>query len=84
MLLAFICDRLAPFKFVSLLFSSSFVLESFFSLFSFHFSCLLHPTFRTLYSEYRFTLLHEENIEFKDFGLRDNVAQLCVLKVLGG
>ncbi|GKV39422.1 hypothetical protein SLEP1_g47187 [Rubroshorea leprosula] len=28
-----------------------------------------------------FTLLHEENIEFQRFGLRDNVAQLCVLKM---
>ncbi|GLT48911.1 hypothetical protein SLA2020_225000 [Shorea laevis] len=28
-----------------------------------------------------FTLLHEENIEFQSFGLRDNVAQLCVLKM---
>lgn len=28
-----------------------------------------------------FTLLHEENIEFRSFGLRDNVAQLCVLKM---
>ncbi|XP_012093001.1 carbon catabolite repressor protein 4 homolog 5 isoform X2 [Jatropha curcas] len=28
-----------------------------------------------------FTLLHEENIEFQNFGLRDNVAQLCVLKM---
>lgn len=27
-----------------------------------------------------FTLLHEEKIEFLRFGLRDNVAQLCVLK----
>ncbi|KAK1396478.1 hypothetical protein POM88_006341 [Heracleum sosnowskyi] len=29
----------------------------------------------------RFTVLHVENIEFKKFGIRDNVAQLCVLKV---
>ncbi|XVF09616.1 hypothetical protein REPUB_Repub07fG0109200 [Reevesia pubescens] len=29
----------------------------------------------------KFTLLHEENVEFQDFGLRDNVAQLCVLKM---
>ncbi|KAF2298750.1 hypothetical protein GH714_026546 [Hevea brasiliensis] len=28
-----------------------------------------------------FTLLHEENIEFQSFGLRNNVAQLCVLKM---
>ncbi|KAF3438555.1 hypothetical protein FNV43_RR21318 [Rhamnella rubrinervis] len=28
-----------------------------------------------------FTLLHQENIEFQSFGLRDNVAQLCVLKI---
>lgn len=27
-----------------------------------------------------FTLLREENIEFQSFGLRNNVAQLCVLK----
>ncbi|ONI09148.1 hypothetical protein PRUPE_5G220800 [Prunus persica] len=29
---------------------------------------------------YRFSLLHQENIEFQSFGLRNNVAQLCVLK----
>ncbi|EYU45447.1 hypothetical protein MIMGU_mgv1a022739mg, partial [Erythranthe guttata] len=29
-----------------------------------------------------FTLLHEENIEFQRFGLRNNVAQFCVLKVI--
>ncbi|KAE8726591.1 Carbon catabolite repressor protein 4-like protein 5 [Hibiscus syriacus] len=28
----------------------------------------------------KFTLLHEENIDFRDFDLRDNVAQFCVLK----
>ncbi|KAL7139418.1 hypothetical protein ABFS83_09G049200 [Erythranthe nasuta] len=28
-----------------------------------------------------FTLLHEENIEFERFGLRNNVAQFCVLKM---
>ncbi|XP_015583408.2 carbon catabolite repressor protein 4 homolog 5 [Ricinus communis] len=28
-----------------------------------------------------FSLLHEENIEFQSFGLRNNVAQLCVLKM---
>ncbi|KAJ9550416.1 hypothetical protein OSB04_014461 [Centaurea solstitialis] len=28
-----------------------------------------------------FSLLHEDNIEFKRFGLRDNVAQFCVLKM---
>ncbi|KAG8661527.1 carbon catabolite repressor protein 4 homolog 5 isoform X3 [Manihot esculenta] len=28
-----------------------------------------------------FTLLHEENIEFQSFGLRNNVAQLCVLEM---
>ncbi|KAK9278703.1 hypothetical protein L1049_028278 [Liquidambar formosana] len=28
-----------------------------------------------------FTLLHQENIEFHRFGLRDNVAQLCILKM---
>ncbi|XVE58770.1 hypothetical protein DITRI_Ditri04bG0195900 [Diplodiscus trichospermus] len=33
------------------------------------------------WKEKMFTLLHEENIEFQDFGLRDNVAQLCVLKM---
>ncbi|KAK6148660.1 hypothetical protein DH2020_019572 [Rehmannia glutinosa] len=27
-----------------------------------------------------FTLLHEENIEFQRFGLRNNIAQFCVLK----
>ncbi|KAK1407962.1 hypothetical protein QVD17_39590 [Tagetes erecta] len=30
-----------------------------------------------------FTLVHEDNIEFKRFGLRDNVAQFCVLKMNG-
>ncbi|XP_056170642.1 carbon catabolite repressor protein 4 homolog 5 isoform X3 [Syzygium oleosum] len=29
----------------------------------------------------RLTLVHQDNIEFKTFGLRDNVAQLCVLKM---
>lgn len=29
----------------------------------------------------RFKLLHEEAIEFNKFGLRDNVAQICVLEV---
>lgn len=29
----------------------------------------------------RFTLLHQEYIEFQKFGLRNNVAQLCILKV---
>ncbi|XP_057251107.1 carbon catabolite repressor protein 4 homolog 5 isoform X2 [Beta vulgaris subsp. vulgaris] len=29
----------------------------------------------------RFKLLHEENIEFQSFGLRNNVAQFCVLKM---
>ncbi|XP_010263640.1 PREDICTED: carbon catabolite repressor protein 4 homolog 5 isoform X2 [Nelumbo nucifera] len=33
------------------------------------------------WKEELFTLLHEENIEFQKFGLRDNVAQLCVLKM---
>ncbi|GJR14150.1 peptidyl-prolyl cis-trans isomerase CYP18-1 isoform X2 [Tanacetum coccineum] len=28
----------------------------------------------------KFSLVHEDNIEFKEFGLRDNVAQFCVLK----
>ncbi|KAL5726166.1 hypothetical protein ACHQM5_009234 [Ranunculus cassubicifolius] len=28
-----------------------------------------------------FTLLHVESIEFRDFDLRDNVAQFCVLKI---
>ncbi|KAJ6418493.1 hypothetical protein OIU84_001787 [Salix udensis] len=27
-----------------------------------------------------FTLLHEEHVEFQSFGLRNNVAQLCVFK----
>ncbi|XP_047325763.1 carbon catabolite repressor protein 4 homolog 3 [Impatiens glandulifera] len=30
----------------------------------------------------RFKLLHEEHIEFKKFGLRDNVAQICVFESL--
>ncbi|XP_073150848.1 carbon catabolite repressor protein 4 homolog 5 [Henckelia pumila] len=29
----------------------------------------------------QFTLLHEESIDFQRFGLRNNVAQLCVLKM---
>ncbi|XP_054787089.1 carbon catabolite repressor protein 4 homolog 5-like isoform X4 [Prosopis cineraria] len=29
----------------------------------------------------RFTLLHQEDIEFQQFGLRNNVAQLCILEV---
>uniref|UniRef100_A0A803MIB1 Endonuclease/exonuclease/phosphatase domain-containing protein n=1 Tax=Chenopodium quinoa TaxID=63459 RepID=A0A803MIB1_CHEQI len=29
----------------------------------------------------RFNLLHEESIEFQSFGLRNNVAQFCVLKM---
>ncbi|GJS69972.1 hypothetical protein Tco_0702813 [Tanacetum coccineum] len=29
----------------------------------------------------RFSLVHEDNIEFKEFGLHDNVAQFCVLKM---
>ncbi|XP_042520020.1 carbon catabolite repressor protein 4 homolog 5 isoform X3 [Macadamia integrifolia] len=33
------------------------------------------------WKEELFTLLHQESIEFQKFGLRDNVAQLCVLKV---
>ncbi|XP_031373650.1 carbon catabolite repressor protein 4 homolog 5 isoform X1 [Punica granatum] len=33
------------------------------------------------WKDQRFTLVHEENIEFRTFGLRDNVAQLCVLKI---
>ncbi|KAF8399132.1 hypothetical protein HHK36_014997 [Tetracentron sinense] len=32
------------------------------------------------WKEELFTLSHQENIEFRNFGLRDNVAQLCVLK----
>ncbi|KAH9722673.1 Carbon catabolite repressor protein 4 [Citrus sinensis] len=33
------------------------------------------------WKEKLFTLLHQENIEFQNFGLRHNVAQLCVLKM---
>ncbi|XP_038687010.1 carbon catabolite repressor protein 4 homolog 5 isoform X2 [Tripterygium wilfordii] len=33
------------------------------------------------WTDKRFSLLHQENIEFRSYGLRDNVAQLCVLKV---
>ncbi|XP_020251874.1 carbon catabolite repressor protein 4 homolog 5 isoform X2 [Asparagus officinalis] len=33
------------------------------------------------WKEKEFSLLHQENIEYQSFGLRDNVAQLCVLKV---
>ncbi|KAL5544768.1 hypothetical protein UlMin_008552 [Ulmus minor] len=33
------------------------------------------------WKEELFTLLHQENIEFQSFGLRNNVAQLCVLKM---
>ncbi|GJZ14753.1 14-3-3-like protein D [Tanacetum coccineum] len=29
----------------------------------------------------RFSLVHEDNIEFKEFDLRDKVAQFCVLKL---
>ncbi|XP_042520019.1 carbon catabolite repressor protein 4 homolog 5 isoform X2 [Macadamia integrifolia] len=34
------------------------------------------------WKEELFTLLHQESIEFQKFGLRDNVAQLCVLKMI--
>uniref|UniRef100_A0A7C9A1P7 Poly(A)-specific ribonuclease n=1 Tax=Opuntia streptacantha TaxID=393608 RepID=A0A7C9A1P7_OPUST len=33
------------------------------------------------WKDQRFTLLREENIEFQSFGLRNNVAQFCVLKM---
>ncbi|XP_065860714.1 carbon catabolite repressor protein 4 homolog 5 [Euphorbia lathyris] len=33
------------------------------------------------WKETMFTLLHEENIEFQSYGLCNNVAQLCVLKM---
>ncbi|XP_008797847.2 carbon catabolite repressor protein 4 homolog 5 [Phoenix dactylifera] len=33
------------------------------------------------WKEEEFTLLHHEDIEFRKFGLRDNVAQLCLFKV---
>ncbi|XP_017638405.1 carbon catabolite repressor protein 4 homolog 5 [Gossypium arboreum] len=33
------------------------------------------------WNEKKFTLLHEDNIEFQDFDLRNNVAQFCVLKM---
>ncbi|KAB2054749.1 hypothetical protein ES319_A12G275900v1 [Gossypium barbadense] len=33
------------------------------------------------WTEKKFTLLHEDNIEFQDFDLRNNVAQFCVLKM---
>ncbi|WCJ21970.1 hypothetical protein M5689_004080 [Euphorbia peplus] len=33
------------------------------------------------WKETLFSLLHEENIEFRSFGLYNNVAQLCVLKM---
>ncbi|KAL6576325.1 hypothetical protein OROHE_000106 [Orobanche hederae] len=36
------------------------------------------PVMSTIYC--RFSLLHEENIEFQRFGLRNNIAQFCVLK----
>ncbi|KAL9243418.1 hypothetical protein vseg_017308 [Gypsophila vaccaria] len=32
----------------------------------------------------RFVLLHEEHIDFRGYGLRDNVAQFCVLKTADG
>ncbi|KAG5536206.1 hypothetical protein RHGRI_023857 [Rhododendron griersonianum] len=38
-------------------------------------------TFSNSYLKYRYTLLHQESIEFQMFGLRNNVAQLCVLKM---
>ncbi|KAL6584471.1 hypothetical protein OROMI_003760 [Orobanche minor] len=37
------------------------------------------PVMSTIYC--RFSLLHEENIEFQRFGLRNNIAQFCVLKM---
>jgi len=30
----------------------------------------------------RFKLVHEESIQFNQLGLRDNVAQICVLEVI--
>ncbi|KAF5175852.1 Carbon catabolite repressor protein 4-like protein [Thalictrum thalictroides] len=33
------------------------------------------------WKEDMFTLMHQESIEFRDFNLRDNVAQFCVLKM---
>ncbi|MBA0835417.1 hypothetical protein Goarm_007698, partial [Gossypium armourianum] len=42
-------------------------------------SSVLYPTCKMLYSKCRFTLLHEDSIEFQDFDLRNNVAQFCVL-----
>ncbi|TYI53201.1 hypothetical protein E1A91_D12G302500v1 [Gossypium mustelinum] len=33
------------------------------------------------WNEKKFTLLHEDSIEFQDFDLRNNVAQFCVLKM---
>ncbi|XP_020523382.1 carbon catabolite repressor protein 4 homolog 5 isoform X3 [Amborella trichopoda] len=35
------------------------------------------------WKEHMFNLLHEESIEFRKFGLRDNVAQLCILRYKG-
>ncbi|KAM3218396.1 carbon catabolite repressor protein 4 6 isoform X2 [Capsicum annuum] len=37
----------------------------------------------TFWHASRFKLVHEEFIEFKKFGLRDNVAQICVFESLG-
>ncbi|KAL8140305.1 hypothetical protein V2J09_006326 [Rumex salicifolius] len=33
------------------------------------------------WKEARFSLLHEEHIEFQKFGLRNNIAQFCILKI---
>ncbi|CAA6665393.1 unnamed protein product [Spirodela intermedia] len=34
------------------------------------------------WKEEQFNLLHEENIQFQEFGLRNNVSQICVFKVI--
>lgn len=43
--------------------------------------CLTESDFFKMTSVYRFKLLFEESIEYNKLGLRDNVAQICVLEV---
>ncbi|OVA04998.1 Endonuclease/exonuclease/phosphatase [Macleaya cordata] len=40
-----------------------------------------HDGCAIFWKEELFSLLHQDDIEFRKFGLRDNVAQFCVLKV---
>ncbi|KAF7136366.1 hypothetical protein RHSIM_Rhsim08G0135000 [Rhododendron simsii] len=45
--------------------------------------CEAHDGCAIFWKNELYTLLHQERIEFQMFGLRNNVAQLCVLKVYG-